>query len=362
MTDRFRLSLIVIAIIFIQVEAASAQQLSPAEQLYAKLANLPPDQRQAELIAGAKKEGELDFYTGLRGQLGADHLKLFTDAYPFLKVRKSDFGDDDMVTRFTAEETASRHLTDLLFSLSIPSSIELLAKNMVARYPTPATGKILPQYSGFIDPQNRWVPEEISEHGLAYNSSLLTPEQAPKTWEDLCKPQYAGQESMDPAESNFLIGMYYIFGKDMNRLDSWLDCIGKNKPIIMRGHSIRLNLMLSGDHAILADTYLYEGTRLSLKNPQKAPFKAVYTAEVMGWGSATFINRNTVHPNAAALYTDWALSEAPQQYLASVFKGPVTLKHPFLPPDAKIVVFQYADKELLGQLYAAWDKYIGVKR
>jgi iron(III) transport system substrate-binding protein len=357
---RSRLVFMVLVTVFLQFGGAYAQsQLSSAERLYAELAKLPANERQARLIEGAKKEGQLDVYTGLKGQMAGDYLKLFTDAYPFVKVRKSEFGNDDMVTNFEAEETASRHLTDVLTSLAVASAVDLIDKNMVARYPTPVTDRILPQYRPFVDPENRWLPEQLSEHGLAYNTSMLRPDEAPKSWDDLCKPQYSGQESFDPAESTFLIGMYYIFGKDMNRLHNWLDCIGKNKPIIMRGHDVRLNLMLSGDHAILADTYLYEGTRRNRQDPVGAPFKTVYSAEVMGWCNATFINRNTAHPYTAALYTDWVLSVPPQQFLSNVLRGPVILKHPFLPDDVKLVVFDRVDKATLNQLYAAWDKYIG---
>ena len=54
------------------LHAAAAQ--TPAEQLYAELAKLKPDQRTKRLEEGARKEGKLTFVHTWRGKLARDFL------------------------------------------------------------------------------------------------------------------------------------------------------------------------------------------------------------------------------------------------------------------------------------------------
>ena len=125
-----------------------------SEQLYGTLAKLPADQREKRLEEGARKEGKLNFVHTWRGKNARDHVKLFEKRYPFIKVDMGDLGSQDAAERFIAEESAGRHLTDIL-TLGVPDMAIILKHNFVAKFPTPATKKILKQYQNFIDPAER---------------------------------------------------------------------------------------------------------------------------------------------------------------------------------------------------------------
>jgi ABC-type glycerol-3-phosphate transport system substrate-binding protein len=127
------------------------------EQLYGSLAKLPAEQRTKQLEEGARKEAKLNFVHTWRGKIARDHVGLFEKRYPFVKVEMGDIGSQDAAERFIAEETAGRHLTDIL-TLGVPDMAVILKQNLVAKYPTPATKKILKQYQGFIEPESRWTP------------------------------------------------------------------------------------------------------------------------------------------------------------------------------------------------------------
>jgi len=103
-----------------------------------------------------------------------------------------------------------------------------------------------PAAQGFLDKENRWLPWYWSEHGISYNTNLIPPDRAPKDWQDLCNPAYKGQVSFDPPETRFMVGLYILMGEEKFR--GWLKCMGENQPIIQRGHTQRMNLMLAGDH------------------------------------------------------------------------------------------------------------------
>ncbi|HLH98777.1 MAG TPA: extracellular solute-binding protein [Xanthobacteraceae bacterium] len=333
---------------------ASAQTAS-TDKIYPELAALPPAERAKRIEDGARAEGRLVMIHTMRGNLSADHVELFRKRYPFLKVElESDIGSQDASERLYSEETAARHLTDVI-NVALPDLTALRAKNMLARFSSPATAAILPRYQGFLDSEGRWTPWYWSEHGLSYNSSLVPTDKAPKGWHDLCNPFFKGNASYDPAEDRYLAGLYAMLGEEgAVRL---IKCIGANDPIIQRGHAQRMELMLAGDHMMQGDNYLYQGVLIKRKNPS-APFAMVTSAPAFGFAGVAAINRNAPHPYAAALWTDWTLSQESQAYVAHLLRGPLTLKHPFIPDDMKIVTYVDAPADVMDHLMDAWNTYV----
>jgi len=333
---------------------ATAQNF-PTDRAYADLATLPAPERAKRIEDGAMAEGKLVMIHTMRGSLSVDHVAMFQKRYPFLKIElEGDIGSQDATERLYTEETAGRHLTDVV-NVALPDLTQLRNKDMLARFASPAAAAILPPYRGFIDPQGRWTPWYWSEHGISYNTSLVPKDKAPTGWNDLCNPFFKGSVSFDPAEDRYLAGLYAMFGED--GAEKLLKCIGANDPIIQRGHAQRMELMLAGDHMLQGDNYLYQGVQIQRKNP-RAPFAIVYSAPAFGFAGVAAINRNAPHPYAAALWTDWTLTPESQNYVAGVLRGPVALKHPFIPDTMKIVTYVDAPADVMQRLLAAWNTYV----
>jgi iron(III) transport system substrate-binding protein len=283
----------------------ASNALSKAEAIYAELNALPAAERTKRIEEGARQEGKLVLVHTLRGALGAGHVDLFHRRYPFVALDVAgEIGSQDAAERLLAEEAAGRHLTDEIVT-AVMDLNELIRRGFVARYPIPAEEAILPQYRGFIDPQRKWIPWFWSEHGVSYSTSLVPKDKAPRQWSDLCNPFFRGSVSYDPAENRFLSGLNSILGEEGTR--QLLECIGRNQPIIQRGHTQRMELMLAGDHLVQGDNYLYQGVAMQRKNPA-APFAIVYSAPILATNDVAAINRNAPHPYAAALFADWTLS------------------------------------------------------
>jgi iron(III) transport system substrate-binding protein len=335
--------------------AADAQ--TPAEALYADLQKLPPAERQARLETGARKEGKLVIINTMREQNQAQKA-MFNKLYPDIIVEMTnDLGSQDAVEQLYAEETAGRHLTDEIV-VALPDLAELLQKDMLARFPTPVAKAILPQYRGFIDPQSRWLPFYWSQYGISYNTNLVPPDKAPKAWLDLCNPFFKGNVSFDPAENRFIAGLASMLGEKAT--EDYFKCLGANDPIIQRGHDQRMHLMLAGDHMVLGDAYLDTGLKIKRSNPG-APFGMVLSAPILAITGLVAINRNVQHPYAAALFAEWLMSPKSQKFLASDLRGPVALKHPFLPDDATIVTTVNPPPDEMKRLIGDWHKYMDRK-
>jgi iron(III) transport system substrate-binding protein len=339
--------------------ARAAADLSPNEKLFAELYKLPAAERTQKIIEGAKKEGGFQFLTGIRGKDGQALLTYWVKRYPDIKIDRSELGAQDAAARVYAEETAGRHLTDVA-TMSVADTALLLEKNFTARFETPATDKVLPQYKQLLDPDHRFVPWLWSEHGMSYNPNMLSEAEAPKEWFDMCNPKYKGQMSLDPLENRFLTGMLAMMGEE--KLREWLECLGKNDPIIIRGHTTRLHLMMAGDHPIMAENYYYQGVHDNELNPKKAPFKPVYSAPTLGYANIELINRMAPHPYGSLLYIDWSLDTDAQSYMASIYRAPVTVKHPFLPDNIPLVLFGPESPAMSEKLAGYWVKSIGDKR
>src|SRR5262249_27930029 len=293
------------------------------------------------------------------GSQSANHVEVFKKRYPFLHVElEGDIGSQDAAERLYAEETAGRHFTDVI-NIGLPDITTLIAKDMVARLPLPAIDLVLPPYKGFIDKEARWTPWYWSEHGISYNSSLVPKDKVPTSWNDLCNPFFKGSVSFDPAEDRYLAGLYAMLGEEGT--ENLLKCIGENQPIIQRGHTQRIELMLAGDHMLQGDNYLYHGIAIQRKNP-RAPYAIVTSAPAVGFAGVAPIDKKPQNPYAAALWTDWTLTEESQKYVASELRGPITLKHPVIPESMKIITFNDAPADVSKRLLGYWTKYVAKRQ
>jgi iron(III) transport system substrate-binding protein len=341
-------------------DGSRAQGLTAVEKHYQDLAGMPPAERQKRLEEGALKEGPAVLLSTTPGQRGVNHLKLFNTRYPNVKVERGELNSPAALERIIAEETAGRHLSDGL-SAGVQDVGSIVFDNpLVARFPTPVTARILPQFRGLLDSENRWLPWFTAEHGLSYNTNLIKPEDAPKSWMDLCNPKFKGMASYDPYDAGFLAGLYTMLGEEGTK--KLLECIGKNSPLIQNGHTARMTLMLAGEHAMQGDGMLFSGVQAHAKAPDKVPFKAVYEAPVMVNAEGFLINKNAPNPNGVALFADFLLSDESQKFVRDEYRGPMTLAHPYFPDNVQVIAVQLMDKPTRERLRGYWEEYVGKKR
>ena len=77
--------------------------------------------------------------------------------------------------------------------------------------------------------------------------------------------------------------------------------------------------MLTGDHAVQGDNYLYSGMEAKKKIPRR--LRHVLTAPILSFAGAMIINKNTRNPYASALFVDWTLSQDSQNMINEIFAG-----------------------------------------
>ena len=338
--------------------AAAAQELNANEKLYAELFKLSPEERLKRMVEGANKEGSFDVTPNYRGKQMMDHVAIFKKRYPGINVKISDLNSYEALERVVAEETVGKHLTDAS-KMNLPDYVAIDGKNLPARYPTPATDRILPKYRVFLSPENLWVPQSTSEEGVSYHTGLVKAGEEPKSWTDLCHPRFKGIASYELSQTRWLAGIYSLYGKDEAKVGALLECIGKNEPIIMTGITARLALMMAGDHALTGSTSIAAGVEMKAKNPDKVPFATNYDIPLLAYCEGFVVSKKAPQPYTTALYLDWVLGPTSQKYLGTAWRGPVTQPHPYHPENVKLVPFGTIDTETLNRLHGQWAKNIG---
>jgi ABC-type Fe3+ transport system substrate-binding protein len=337
------------------VQPAAAQ--SAAEKLYAELAKLPQDQRTAKILEGAKKEGKVEVLSANYGDAWRANDALWTQRYPDVKYNKTGLSSSTIAERIVTEETTGKHLTDVGV-LSSVDMVQLAKRNLAASFPTPMTQRIIQKYQGFLKqfPNDVWMPMSMTTHVMAYNSKALTGDKIPKAWFDLCKPEYKGQVSYDPIEVRLLTAYYTMLGEEKTK--EYLQCIGANNPILGPNHTARFQLLDQGDNTLSGDILQSHVNTHAAKNPTRYSAKAIYTAPVLADGFGVAINKNAPNPYAAALFTDWELSDDVQNHFANLYYDPLTSPPKFTPPDTEMILFGPIDQTIVDRLVGYWNQYV----
>src|SRR5213594_4284720 len=90
-----------------------------AEETVKKIASLPPAERKSFLEDGARKEGQLVFYTSLSLTDYPKIIAAFESSYPFVKTNTYRSTPSGVFTRVDTEARAGRYAADVVGSAPV---------------------------------------------------------------------------------------------------------------------------------------------------------------------------------------------------------------------------------------------------
>src|SRR6202035_5850082 len=140
----------------------------------------------AELIAAAKAEGKLVYYTANFAEVEQQVIKAFNKRFPEIKVEMVRAPGGQLITRVKTEAAAGKLSADV-----VDHSDRALMSDLVDLFQdyAPPNGKdYLPE--SMISPK-LW-PRATLVWSIAYNSALLA--KPPKSWMDLTKGEYGNKQ------------------------------------------------------------------------------------------------------------------------------------------------------------------------
>jgi iron(III) transport system substrate-binding protein len=191
-TGRRIRSVLVLAVAFFLTTPAAGFTASAPTSI-AQLALYEGADRERILIEGAKKEGQLTFYnshTWFR-----TYVKDFEKKYPFLKVSEWRSDSKNLLTRAMTEFTSSRSLVDVIETTAEAMGI-MKREGMFQEYFTPEAR----HYSDDVKSKGTngvyYLGDRETYNSLGFNTTLISPNEAPKTLKDLLDPKWKGKMSI----------------------------------------------------------------------------------------------------------------------------------------------------------------------
>jgi iron(III) transport system substrate-binding protein len=278
------------------------------EEVAKKIQGLAPAQRKSALDEGARKEGEIIWYTSMSFTDYPKIVGAFEQTYPFLKVKATRLSQSTVFTKVDTEARAGRFAVDVVGSA--PTEIwELKQKGLSAPYLSPEL-KAFP--AGSYDPQGYWSSFEVTPIVVAYNTKMVSQTDAPRTYQDLLLPKWKGKMNLGSDEyawfSVILDGMGKAKGID------FMKGLARQQLHIPGSSSImRVQLMLAGESAI---SLAARGRRVVEYKEKNAPIDYQILEPYPAEPNSVVVLRRAMHPHATILFVDWLLSDEGQTVLA----------------------------------------------
>jgi iron(III) transport system substrate-binding protein len=261
-------------------------------------------------LEAARKEGKVVWYTSLALTSSEKVAKLFETAYPGVKVEVHRTGSQRILQRMMQELQANIKNVDVVHTSDAGHYVLLKEKKLLMRY-TPAGVEVFG--AGFKDKDGYHYGLRATVNVIAYNTKVVSPAEAPRTWKDLLDPKWRGRlVTAHPGYSGVIathvLALVHLHGWD------YFKALAQNKPMLVQSAVDPSGVVASGERPVAANGGDYTFYQVKKKGN---PVEIVYPKEgVPLVVSPSAITSFAPHPNAARLFTDFIFSREIQQVLA----------------------------------------------
>jgi iron(III) transport system substrate-binding protein len=264
-----------------------------------------------ELIAAATKEGKVVFYTAIDLKVAQNLAKNFEKKYPGISVQVERTGSERIFQRLAQERASKIFTADVLDSTDQAHFLTWKKQGVLEPYvPT----ELAKWPASERDPDGAYASVRFTLIPIAYNTNMVKPEEAPKSFADLLLPKWAGKMvKAHPSYSGAIVTSTFQTEKALGW--SYFEKLGKQKVLQVQSSTEPPKKLAIGERAVAADGLEY--MHIQLKEGG-APINIVYPSEGTPFvPSCQAIAKNAPHPNAAKLFISYMFSLENQQYLVS---------------------------------------------
>jgi len=260
------------------------------------------------LVAAARKEGKIAFYSALELNISEKLARAFEARYPGVAARVERSGAERVFQRIGQEQDSHINAVDLVCSTDPAHFIFWKRKDWIAPYVTEDMIKNLPREQIQPDGTSATVCAWFSVIG--YNTELVKPEDAPKSYADLLDPKWKGKiVKGHPGYSGAILTATYQISRDLGW--SYFEKLAQQNVMQLQSAAEPPRKVALGERAVQADGNDYS---LFLYKDAGRPVQVVYATE----GTPqiivkTGIFRNSPSPNAARLFQQFLFSVEGQQ-------------------------------------------------
>jgi iron(III) transport system substrate-binding protein len=275
------------------------------------------------LIEAAKKEGKAIWYTSIDLAAAERIAKTFEAKYPGIAVRLERSGAERVFQRIGQEYSSNVFTVDVVNTSDAAQMIVWKANGWLAPYVPEDVAKHFPP--DHKDPDGLFASARVTLCPIAYNTNLVKPEEAPKSYADLLDPKWAGKiVKAHPGYSGNILTATYEMSRDLGW--GYFEKLAKQRVMQVQSAADPPKKLALGERAIQADGNEYN--LLQIKQ-SKGPVEIIYPTE----GAPFVVGPNAIFkqspsPNAARLFQCWCFTAECQQLIVDF--GKLRSLHPLV--------------------------------
>ena len=330
---------------------ATALPVLPAFAAGAEVYDVTP-----ELIAAAKSEGVVVFYTSVDVALAEKLASAFETKYPGVKVKVERSGAERVFQRIGQEYGSNIRNVDVA-ETSDAVHFAIFKKNGWLTQLQPAeVAKLWPENARDADGSFAAFRAHLSV--IAYNTKQVKAEDAPKSYADLLLPKWKGRMvKAHPGYSGTIMtgthALVQVLGWE------YFQKLGQQRVMQVQSSTEPPKKLAQGERSIEADGNEYN---VFMLKESGAPIEVVYATEgtPITIGNAG-IFKNAPHPNAAKLLYAFLFSKDGQQLNSDVGGlrsfHPDVVEKPSRTPLSKIKLLYSDPTKLIDEVETIKKKY-----
>src|ERR1700682_4005490 len=202
------------------------------------------------LIEAARKEAKVILYSSMDLPVGEKLGKAFEAQYPGIAVQIERSGSERLFQRLDQEFASGIRAADIVNSSDASHFISWKKNGWLAPFVTEDIAQhFLPDYR---DPDGLFATSRIWLSSIAYNTNLVKPEDAPKSFADLLDPKWAGKMVKGhPAYSGTIMTATFQLVRELGW--EYFEKLSKQRVMQVQSSTDPPKKLALGERAVMAD-------------------------------------------------------------------------------------------------------------
>ena len=298
----------------------AAQSTKPST--LAELAVYNGTDREQLLVAGARKEGKVVWYTALAGGSYKDLARAFETKYG-VQVEAYRGASRDLIAKVLAETQAKKYLMDVAES-SPPLLMLMRAMKRLTPFNVPHLTKFAAEAKEEAAKGTYyWATDRESYIGFAYNKDKLAPSAVPKNYDGLLNPALKGRMAFVTTDT----GSRTVGAMLRTKGEEYLKKL-RSQDLTMHSVSAQAlnDMIISGE--VEASPTIFRNHAL-VAAAKGAPVAWVPMEIVPASAGSAGLSAQAPHPHAAVLFIDFLFSPDGQKILENYDYGSAVKEYGF---------------------------------
>jgi ABC-type Fe3+ transport system substrate-binding protein len=300
--------------------------LSPGAAIAAEdIFNYSGPDRASKLLEGAKKEGQVMFYSGMIvDQMLRPMADSFGKKYPGIKMGYWRGDSREIVQKVVAEARGRSRVADVYESSGIAGPT--IKAGIAQPYTSPSAAKYAPQH---VSKDRFYVASRLSYFGMAFNTRQFAEKDVPKTYDDLLEPKWKDKLSWraqsETGQELFMANILKIKGDKEG--EAYLKKLSAQNVVNYSGSARALvDRVGEGEFPLALNIFAHHPL---ISKAKGAPLDVQMIEPIPSVYSTAMIVKNAPHPHAAMLFVDYLLDTEAQKVISEADYFP---PHPDVKP------------------------------